>query len=100
MNIEKPLLAVRNLSYFYGDIQVLFQVNLTVCEGQIVSVVGPNGSGKTTLMKAVAGLLRPILGEIRYRGERIQDLPVHKVVRRGLVYAVSYTHLTLPTTSP
>jgi len=86
MDTEKPLLVIRNLSYFYGDIQALFRVNLTVCEGQIVSVVGPNGSGKTTLMKAVAGLLRPILGEIRYQGERIQDLPVHKVVRRGLVY--------------
>ena len=86
MDTEKPLLAIRNLSYFYGDIQALFRVNLTVCEGQIVSVVGPNGSGKTTLMKAVAGLLRPILGEISYQGERIQDLPVHKVVRRGLVY--------------
>ena len=86
MDVDKPLLAIRNLSYFYGDIQALFRVNLTVCEGQIVSVVGPNGSGKTTLMKAVAGLLRPIVGEIRYRDERIQDLPVHQVVRRGLVY--------------
>jgi branched-chain amino acid transport system ATP-binding protein len=86
MDTVKPLLAIRNLSYFYGDIQALFRVNLTVCEGQIVSIVGPNGSGKTTLMKAVAGLLRPVLGEIRYQGKRIQDLPVHKVVRRGLVY--------------
>ena len=85
MEMEKPLLAIRNLSYFYGDIQALFRVNLTVCEGQIVSVVGPNGSGKTTLMKAVTGLLRPILGEISYQGERIQDLPVHKEIGRAHV---------------
>ncbi|UCF01040.1 MAG: ABC transporter ATP-binding protein, partial [Deltaproteobacteria bacterium] len=86
MEKEKPLLAIRNLSYFYGDSQALFRVNLTVCEGQIVSVVGPNGSGKTTLMKAVVGLLRPVQGEISYQGERIHQLAVHQVVRRGLVY--------------
>ena len=57
MEIDKPLLAARNLSYYYGGNQALFRVNLTVCADQIVSIVGPNGSGKTTLMKAVAGLL-------------------------------------------
>ncbi len=86
MDINKPLLSIRNLSYYYGDIQALTRVNLTVCAGQIVSIVGPNGSGKTTLMKAVAGLFRPVQGEIYYEGEKIQELPVHEVVRRGLVY--------------
>ena len=86
METDKPLLAIRNLSYFYGDTQALFQVNLTVCAGQIVSIVGPNGSGKTTLMKAVAGLLRPVHGQVSYQGAAIHDLAVHQVVRRGLVY--------------
>ena len=86
MEMDKPLLAIRNLSYFYGDTQALFRVNLTVCQGQIVSVVGPNGSGKTTLMKSVVGLLRPVQGEISYQGEHIHQLSVHQVVRRGLVY--------------
>ena len=86
MEMDKPLLAIRNLSYFYGDTQVLFRVNLTVCQSQIVSVVGPNGSGKTTLMKAVVGLLRPVQGEISYQGEPIHKLAVHQVVRQGLVY--------------
>jgi branched-chain amino acid transport system ATP-binding protein len=86
MEMDKPLLTIRNLSYSYDDNQALFRVNLTVCTGQIVSIVGPNGSGKTTLMKAVAGLLRPVQGEISYEGENIQELPVHEVVRRGLVY--------------
>ena len=87
MEIDKPLLAIRNLSYYYGDIQALSRVNLTVCAGQIVSIVGPNGSGKSSLMKAVIGLLRPVQGEISYEGEKIQELPVHEVVRRGLAYA-------------
>jgi branched-chain amino acid transport system ATP-binding protein len=86
MDTDKPLLAIRNLSYYHGDNQTLFRVNLSVCVGQIVSIVGPNGSGKTTIMRAVAGLLRPVQGEITYEGEEIQELPVHEVVRRGLVY--------------
>ncbi|MGD8450009.1 MAG: ABC transporter ATP-binding protein [Desulfobacterales bacterium] len=86
MNTLKPLLKVCNLNVYYKDIRVLQQVNLTVCAGQIVSIVGPNGSGKTTVMKAIAGILRPIQGVISYQHEPIQTLPAHEVVRRGLVY--------------
>ena len=82
----KPLLSIYNLSVFYGDVQTLFKVNLTVCAGQIVSIVGPNGSGKTTLMKAICGILRPVHGVISYKQEPIQILPPYEVVRRGLVY--------------
>ena len=86
MEIQKPLLKVCNLNVHYGDIQVLKQINLSVCANQIISVVGVNGSGKTTLMKAIAGILRPIKGVIHYQHEEIQTLPVYDVVRRGLVY--------------
>lgn len=86
MDIQKPLLKVCNLSVYYGDIQVLKKINLTVCADQIISVVGVNGSGKTTLMKAIAGILHPIKGIIHYHHEEIQSLPVYDVVRRGLVY--------------
>jgi len=82
----KPLLKVCNLNVYYKDIRVLKQVNLTVCAGQIVSIVGPNGSGKTTVMKAIAGILRPIQGFITYQHESIQTLPAYEVLRRGLVY--------------
>jgi len=86
MEIQKPLLKVCNLNVHYGDIQVLKQINLSVCANQIISVVGVNGSGKTTLLKAIAGILRPIKGVIHYQHEEIQTLPVYDVVRRGLVY--------------
>lgn len=86
MDIQTPLLKVCNLSIDYGDIRILKKINLTVCADQIISIVGPNGSGKTTLMKAVAGVIRPIKGVIYYQHEEIQTLPVHEIVRRGLVY--------------
>jgi branched-chain amino acid transport system ATP-binding protein len=86
MENSKPLLKICNLSAFYNDVQVLFKVSLNICGGQIVSIVGINGSGKTTLLKAVAGLLRPVRGEVSFNREPIQTLPVHEVVRRGIVY--------------
>jgi branched-chain amino acid transport system ATP-binding protein len=86
MEILKPLLSVCNLTVYYGDIPALSRVNLTICHGQIVSIVGLNGSGKTTLMKSIAGLIRPVQGAVTYENEQIQTLPVHEVVRRGLVY--------------
>jgi branched-chain amino acid transport system ATP-binding protein len=81
-----PLLAIRNLDVSFGEVRALSHVNLTICSGQIVSIVGPNGAGKSTLMKAVSGLLRPTAGEITLRGEPIQGLAPYEVVRRGLVY--------------
>ena len=86
MESQKPLMSVCNLSVFYGETAVLKRVNITVCTGQIVSIVGPNGSGKTTLMKSICGLLRPVLGFVSFEQEQIQALPVHEIVRRGLVY--------------
>lgn len=87
MTIEgAALLEIRNLGVIFGEVRALDQVNLTVWPGQIVSVVGPNGAGKTTLMKAVAGLIRAVQGEVTFQGEPIQGLPPYEVVRRGLVY--------------
>lgn len=87
MTIEgAALLEIRNLGVIFGEVRALDQVNLTVWPGQIVSVVGPNGAGKTTLMKAVAGLIRAVQGEVAFLGEPIQGLPPYEVVRRGLVY--------------
>ena len=87
MTIEgAALLEIRNLEVFFGDVRALDQVNLTVWPGQIVSVVGPNGAGKTTLMKAVAGLIHGVQGEVTFQGKPIQGLPPYEVVRRGLVY--------------
>jgi len=87
MTIEgAALLEIRNLEVFFGEVRALDQVNLTIWPGQIVSVVGPNGAGKTTLMRAVAGLIRAVQGEVTFQGKPIQGLPPYEVVRRGLVY--------------
>ncbi len=60
-------------------------MSLRIEEGEIVSVVGANGTGKTTLLKAIAGLVRPTGGAVDLRGERLDRLPTHRIVERGVV---------------
>ena len=76
MNTLKPLMKVCNLNVYYRGIRVLKQVNLTVCAGQIVSIVGPNGSGKTTVVNKIleripAGQKRSTGDDLCFTGERL-----------------------------
>ncbi|MFW5939801.1 MAG: ABC transporter ATP-binding protein [Halolamina sp.] len=70
----------------YGDLRVLFDVDLTVDAGEYVAVVGPNGAGKSTAMKAVFGLADRQGGRVAVAGERIDDLPPESVIDHGLNY--------------
>ena len=80
------MLELRGVDVFYGDLQALRGVSLTVEEGEILSVVGANGAGKTTTLRTISGLLRPPAGEIAFRGERLDRLPSHAVVERGVIH--------------
>ena len=77
------VLEIRNLSVFYGKVEALSQANLTVGQGQIVTVIGPNGAGKTTLLSAVMGLL-PSVGEIRFEGHTEARTDVEHMVGLGM----------------
>src|SRR3954464_2793510 len=94
-----PLLEVRNLSVRYDKAQILNGVSLHVDAGELVGLVGPNGAGKSTLLRAISGLVRfeqrmkrgsagdiVMQGEVRFAGERIDELPAHEIRRRGLVH--------------
>lgn len=80
------MLEVKGLSAWYGDIQALDQVSLTVQQGQVVSVVGANAAGKSTLIRAVSGMLGRVEGEVLFDGRPIMSMPVHERVRRGMVH--------------
>lgn len=93
------MLEVRNLSLLYGKAQILFGVDLSVGEGELVCLVGPNGAGKTSLLRAISGLVRleawlrrgtregEILleGEVYFQGRPIHGLFPHEIARLGLV---------------
>ncbi len=79
------LLEIRNLSFAYGDLAVLWDVDLEVREGEIVSVVGANGAGKSTLLKNVSRLVTGGAGTIRFAGRDLGALRSHEVVALGVV---------------
>jgi branched-chain amino acid transport system ATP-binding protein len=80
------LLELVAVDVAYGDLPALQGVDLAVEAGETLSVVGANGSGKTTMLRTISGLLRPRRGEVRFEGERIDRLPCHRVVERGVVH--------------
>ena len=78
------MLAVRDLSVFYGDAQALDRVSLSVGTGEIVALVGANGAGKTSLIRTVAGILKPRAGTIEFGGVAIGGLDSHRVCDLGV----------------
>jgi branched-chain amino acid transport system ATP-binding protein len=78
------MLTVEDLDVFYGDAQALDTVKLSVPEGAIVAIVGANGAGKTTLIRAIAGMLRPARGRIRFRDTDITGWPSYRICNLGI----------------
>ncbi len=79
-----PLLEVEHIHVYYGVIPALLDLSLAVDEGRIVALVGANGAGKSTTLKAIAGVLRPRTGRIRFRGQDITRLGADRRVRLGI----------------
>jgi branched-chain amino acid transport system ATP-binding protein len=80
----EPMLTLRNLSVYYGNIAAVKGLNLEVYEGEIVTLIGSNGAGKSTTLRTISGLLRPRSGEVIFRGRRISGLHGHHVVKLGI----------------
>jgi branched-chain amino acid transport system ATP-binding protein len=87
------MLQVRDLEVRYGDYQALWGVSLEVRQGEVVCLLGPNGSGKSTLISAVSGLIRPLAGDIQFCGERLNGMPTHEIVTRGLSHVLEQRRL-------
>jgi branched-chain amino acid transport system ATP-binding protein len=79
------VLEVEKLSVFYGDHQALFDVNLVVNSGEMVSLLGANGAGKTTTINTISGVVRPKGGSIGFDGVPIHEWPPNKIVEQGLI---------------
>jgi branched-chain amino acid transport system ATP-binding protein len=81
---RRSLMTVNALSAGYGAATVVRRAELEIAQGELVAVLGANGAGKTTLMRALSGLLRPIEGEVRFLGERIDKFSGDRIARTGL----------------
>jgi branched-chain amino acid transport system ATP-binding protein len=78
------VLTLTDVNTFYGPIQALKNVSLTVESGEIVSLLGGNACGKSTTMKTILGLVRPKTGTVEFLGRRIDRLPSSEIVRSGI----------------
>lgn len=78
------LLRAHNLSAFYGDFQALFDINLTVEQGETVAIIGANGAGKTTFLRAVAGAIMTAADAVMFEDKPIGAKPPHEIVRLGI----------------
>ncbi|MDQ4070591.1 MAG: ABC transporter ATP-binding protein [Actinomycetota bacterium] len=81
------LLEVRDLRVAYGQIEAVQGIGFEVDAGRVVALIGSNGAGKTTTLRTLSGLQRAKAGEIRFDGERIDRLPAHEIVARGVAHA-------------
>jgi branched-chain amino acid transport system ATP-binding protein len=80
------LLEIKDLWIHYGRAEAIKGISMEVEEGSIVTLIGANGAGKTTTLRTISGLKRPTSGEVWYQGKRIDSLPPHEIVRRGITH--------------
>jgi len=79
-----PMLTCRKIDFSYGQLQVLFDVDFSVDDGEMVALLGVNGAGKSTLLKVISGIGLPSGGSVRYRGKEITYLDAERRVRLGI----------------
>jgi ABC-type branched-subunit amino acid transport system ATPase component/predicted MFS family arabinose efflux permease len=79
-----PMLACKGIDFSYGQLQVLFDVNFTVDDGEMVALLGVNGAGKSTLLRVISGVGLPSAGSVRFRGADITYLDAERRVRLGI----------------
>lgn len=84
-----PLLEVGGCDFFYGRVQVLFDVGFVVEEGSIVALLGTNGAGKSTLLKVISGLGIPRRGTVRFRGQNVTYIGAERRLRLGIAHIPS-----------
>jgi len=81
---KEVVLELKGINVSYGNIAAVKDLSLTVYAGEIVTLIGSNGAGKSTTLRTISGLLRPRSGDVVYKGERINGIPGHQVVKLGI----------------
>src|SRR3954462_5052799 len=79
-----PMLELEDVHTYYGNIEALKGISLTVEEGEIVTLIGSNGAGKSTTLRSISGLTPPRVGSIRFEGREIGETAPQEIVRHGI----------------
>ena len=81
-----PALEISGLHAWYGESHVLHGVNFSVCEGEVVTLLGRNGAGRSTTLKSILGLVGRRSGSVRFEGRETVGMPTHRIARLGMGY--------------
>jgi spermidine/putrescine transport system ATP-binding protein len=76
--MKEPIISLKNIAVSYDGEQVLKDFNLSIKDGEFVTLLGPSGCGKTTVLRTIAGFINPDEGDVLFEGKRINDVPPHK----------------------
>ena len=87
------MLEIKDINVYYGAIHALKGINLTVNDGELVSLVGANGAGKTTVLHTISGLLHASTGEVLLDGKNLQKVPAHSIIEMGLAHVPEGRHI-------
>jgi branched-chain amino acid transport system ATP-binding protein len=87
------LLEVTDVHTYYGNIEALKGVSLTVDEGEVVTLIGSNGAGKSTTLRSISGLTPPRQGSIKFEGTEIGEVPPQEIVQRGISLSPEGRHV-------
>jgi branched-chain amino acid transport system ATP-binding protein len=88
-----PLLEVGDIHTYYGNIEALKGISLTVEEGEIVTLIGSNGAGKSTTLRSISGLTPPREGSIKFDGTEVGETPAEEVVKLGISLSPEGRHI-------
>ncbi|UTA50555.1 ABC transporter ATP-binding protein [Deinococcus radiodurans] len=80
------MLELQNVHSYYGQIEALKGLNMTVNEGEIVALIGGNGAGKTTTLRTISGMMKPKTGSVTYLGQNVTGVPSHQLIGRGMAH--------------
>jgi branched-chain amino acid transport system ATP-binding protein len=104
------ILSVKGLSKTFGGLKALVDVGFDISRGEVYGIIGPNGSGKTTLINCITGFIKPLAGQILFKGRDITGWPPHKIAHIGIsrtfqimrpYYSLpAYKNLIIPLWSP
>jgi branched-chain amino acid transport system ATP-binding protein len=92
MNMSEAFLSIQNVAMHFGGLKALDDVSFDVERGSVVGLIGPNGSGKTTLMNVISGVYKPTYGNVRFREQRIADVPTYAVCHLGIARTVRFAN--------
>ena len=87
------MLEIKNINTYYGNIQALHDVSISVEEGEIITLIGANGAGKTTTLMSISNVVSPKSGEITFMGEAINDKKPDEIVKTGLIHVPEGRHI-------